>query len=314
MTSDESPLDVAASSYRVCLDPVASASFEHQAPAAGSPSGRATGTLLEAAFVDPAYPWPPEEGRGPRAVELRPSLALPRSADEGGADSGGAEEGDEEVSLSPSMVSSDEEEPEDGFQEERPKFRTKKINATETVVSTKGRLWWKRVITEEVVSEKEVRIDEQGNVITDLEATQRQRDFNERRRATELDRVQRRRAKEARRAERRRRVAAKRRQRRREARATERHRHVPAGVLIYRLDTSSRAVTLVSGPHRKTDAENLLQRTTVGHAAPDGDVSPRRGILITDAKTGMKRTLVACEQRTAVAWLEVIDMMLAGAR
>ena len=151
-------------------------------------------------------------------------------------------------------------------------------------------------------------------MITDQEVTERQRDFNDRRRTTELDGSQQREAKEARRAERGRRIAAKRKQRRREARAAERYRRVPEGVLIYRLDTSNRTVTLVSGPSSNTDMETLLRKTVVGHAKPDGDEPSRRGILITDAETGMKRTLVACEQRTAIAWLESMDMMLAGVR
>ena len=39
------------------------------------------GTILEAAFVDPAYSWPAEEGQGQNAIELQASLNLVRDAD-----------------------------------------------------------------------------------------------------------------------------------------------------------------------------------------------------------------------------------------
>lgn len=315
MTSGESPQDAAAS-YRTRppspsgphpTDPVAGVSSGREAPMAGSAAGRTTGTILEAAFVDPAYPWPPAEGQGKHAIELQASTELLRSA----AADGDADDGDEDVSLSPSLVSSDEEE--EDREEPRPKFRAKKIHGVETVVSKKGSLCCKRDVAEEVVSEKEVRVDEGGHLVTDQEATARQQDFTQRRRDAERDRARRTEEKEARRAERGRRIAAKRQRRRREARAAERYRRVPEGVLIYRLDTSDRTVTLVSGPSSNTDVDGLLRRTVVGHAKPDGEEPSRRGILVTDAETGAKRTLVACEQRTAIAWLESMDMMLAGA-
>ena len=159
MTSGESPQD-AASSYRTRppspsgphpTDPVAGVSSGREAPVAGS--GRATGTILEGAFVDPAYPWPPAEGQGKHAIELQASTALLRSAEERDAGE------DEEVSLSPSMVSSEEEGQDDDAQE-APKFEKKKISGVETVVSTKGRFCCKRIVTEEIVSEKEVHVDE----------------------------------------------------------------------------------------------------------------------------------------------------------
>lgn len=42
-----------------------------------------TGTTLEAAFVDPAYTWPPEEGVGKNAIELQASTALLMNAGPG---------------------------------------------------------------------------------------------------------------------------------------------------------------------------------------------------------------------------------------
>jgi len=53
-------------------------SRQNYAPPPGKPAG---GTILEAAFVDPAYEWPPEEGVGKNAIELQASTALLLSAD-----------------------------------------------------------------------------------------------------------------------------------------------------------------------------------------------------------------------------------------
>lgn len=41
-----------------------------------SSNSKWTGTILEAAFVDPAYQWPPKDGEGTNAVELEASTAL----------------------------------------------------------------------------------------------------------------------------------------------------------------------------------------------------------------------------------------------
>ena len=40
------------------------------------------GTILEAAFVDPAYSWPPSEGQGKNAIELQASAALLEDKDD----------------------------------------------------------------------------------------------------------------------------------------------------------------------------------------------------------------------------------------
>jgi hypothetical protein len=39
-------------------------------------AGLMNGTILEAAFVDPAYPWPPVDGQGKNAIELQASAKL----------------------------------------------------------------------------------------------------------------------------------------------------------------------------------------------------------------------------------------------
>lgn len=46
------------------------------------PQSSNPGTLLEAAFVDPAYAWPPEDGQGRNAIELQASLQLAGDCDD----------------------------------------------------------------------------------------------------------------------------------------------------------------------------------------------------------------------------------------
>jgi len=302
--SGESPQD-AASSYKNSAPPSGPNPI---APTSGVSSGRestamathkgVSGTILEAAFVDPAYSWPPAEGQGKNAIELQASTALMKSAAPDDPNLITLE--DEEVSLSPSMMSSDDE---GDAEERRPKFKLKNVTGVETIVTTKGKFCCKRNVEEQVLNSEEIRVDEDGNPVTDAEATERQQAFTDRRHAAKIGRDQRR-------EERQRRILAKKKKKRRERRALERYSRVPEGILIYRLDTSDRTIQLVSGPSSNTDMDNLMESLVVTHAKPGSDPS-RRGIVVTDAD-GKKHDLIACEQRTSIAWLESMDMMLAS--
>lgn len=86
------------------------------------------------------------------------------------------------------------------------------------------------------------------------------------------------------------------------------YRNVPEGLFIYRLDTSTAELTLVSPPNPKTDRKNLVREMVVAHAYPSLDES-RRGIVVIGVD-GTETTLIACDQRTALTWLEVIDLMI----
>ena len=290
-----------------------------------------TGTILEAAFVDPAYSWPPAEGQGKNAIELQASTALMKSASKGGGGVDSMDWEDEEISLSPSLISTDDgmmSSPTNGkntnngdaassASASRPKFHVKKVTGVETISSTKGKLCCKRQVQEEVLHTSEIRVDEYGNPITDAEATARQREYNEQRRrqantttTTTNNNTSKPGTKAQRHAERQRRILAKKKKKRREHRAAERYRRVPEGILVYRLDTSDRTITLVSGPSSNTNMETLLRSMIVVRAKPGSDRA-RRGIVITGAD-GNQHTLVACEQRTAISWLESMDMLLAS--
>ncbi|KAL7484409.1 hypothetical protein ACHAW6_010050 [Cyclotella cf. meneghiniana] len=274
-------------------------------PAAGVSDGKSTpvsgayrastGTILEAAFVDPAYSWPPAEGQGKNAIELQASTALIKSA------SPGEDVDDDDVSLTPSLMSSDDER---DAVPPRPRFRTKKVTRLESAGKARSSFFFCcKAPEEQVVTQHEVRVNEQGDEITDEEATRLQNEYTQKRAAAKS-------SKEERRQQRQARILAKQKKKRREARAKERYKRVPEGILVYRLDTSDRTVTLVSGPSSNTNMNTLLQKMVVVHAKPSSDKS-RRGIVLTGSH-GETHELVACEQRTAIAWLESMDMMLAG--
>ena len=80
--------------------------------------------------------------------------------------------------------------------------------------------------------------------------------------------------------------------------------------MIYRLDTATRTLSLMSEPHHKTDRSKIIDEMVVSHARPSTDRT-RRGMHITGVD-GRSVKLVACEQRTAIAWLEAMDLMLAN--
>ena len=102
---------------------------------------------------------------------------------------------------------------------------------------------------------------------------------------------------------------SKKKKKRRKHRKSKDNRTVPEGILIYRLDTADRSIRLVSEPSSNTDVDNLLTHMVVAEAKPGNDKS-RRAIELVGVD-GSKATLVACEQRSAIAWLEAMDMMLA---
>jgi hypothetical protein len=88
----------------------------------------------------------------------------------------------------------------------------------------------------------------------------------------------------------------------------ERYNRVPEGILIYRLNTSNHTLTLVSPPSSQTDKSTLVENMIIASAKPSTDKS-RRGIDLVGID-GTKTTLIACEQRTAIAWCEAMDMMM----
>jgi hypothetical protein len=284
MMSGESPQDATSAANSAPLPNIPSG----KSPPISSTYRSSNGTILEAAFVDPAYSWPPAEGQGKNAIELQASTALIKNVSPNEAD-------DDDISLTPSLMSSDDE----GATTPRPRFRTKKVSDTSS--TSRGFLCCKSA--EEQVIQHEIRVDEHGNEISDEEAMRLQREYTQNRDTAKSSKAARKQEREAR-------IAAKKKKKRRELRAKERYKRVPEGILVYRLDTSDRTVTLVSGPSSNTDLNTLLQSMVVVHAKPSTDKS-RRGIILTGSN-GETHELIACEQRTSIAWLESMDMMLAG--
>lgn len=228
------------------------------APQSTAPKSKWTGTILEAAFVDPAYNWPPNEGEGVHAVELEASPYLLAKAEDDNA---------EELKYPPV-----------------PKMTGKKQVITETETYTVARCGVFKCCKseEQVVNTHTKRIP-----VDPAEKERLQREYLEKR---EMVRKKRKEKKED----------------------QEKYARVPDGVLIYRLDTSARTVSLISAPNSNTDLSTLMTDIVVTDAYPSKSAS-RRGIILVD-ENGKVYELIACEQRSATSWMEALNMMLGKGR
>lgn len=196
------------------------------------------GTTLEAAFVDPAYPWPPVDGQGKNAIELQ--AAMNDDSDDATTDSTKAS-----------------------------------MQMPKKPVGMKKRFGWcgsKKNADDAVISDYEQQ---------KKAAQQARLDYKARKKEKEKDK-----------------------------RKSSRYTRVPEGILIYRLDTATRTLKLMSPPHANTNMDTLVEEMVIQSSKPSADMS-RRGIDL-KGDSGKTTTLVACEQRTAIAWLEATDMMLAN--
>lgn len=220
-------------------------SMIQESPAPESAKFGAFGTVLEAAFVDPAYTWPPPEGEGKNAIELQASVSLMANADGDDGSIATTESQKRRMRIPP-----------------KPKSNSsggglfgccKSDNAV--VVHD-----WELARKEAIAARKEHYS-----------------------------------AKKA---------------RSKEYRKKNRYSNVPEGILIYRLDTSNQTLTLMSQPNRETKTKEIVQEIIIATASPSLDKS-RRGIIVTSTE-GKTYTLVATEQRTAISWLEAMDLMLAN--
>ncbi len=229
-------------------------------PASQSPtnnhSNMQVGTILEGAFIDPAYSWPPAEGEGKNAVEI--------------------------VSK-PTHETSPEEE--DLSYPEVPKIKARRKVVTETEIVEQGRCFglFRCCKTQDAV----VNTHTETIPVDPAEKERLRSEYLEKRDA----------------------VKKKRKERRRMQREQEKkYPIVPEGVLIYRLDTSQKLITLISAPNSNTDMANLMTEIVVADASPSR-ASNRRGIILT-GENGETFEIVACEQRTATSWMETLNMML----
>jgi hypothetical protein len=122
------------------------------------------------------------EGQGKNSIALQASTAMMRNADPkyfawGDNDN---DIDDEEVSLSPSMMSTNDEDEYGGNGGwGRSKFRVRQILVVERVNTTRGKLCCKRNVVEEVYDTREVRVDSDGNEISDAESNARKCEYTE---------------------------------------------------------------------------------------------------------------------------------------
>ena len=212
------------------------------------PESAPCGTILEAAFVDPAYSWPPADGQGKNAIELQASLKLLSEGD------------DDQDSV---------------FTTESALARMRPPSAPRPRAS-----FFSCCRSNAVVSPEEMRRYEEEKA----RAAEARREHL----AAKADYIT---AKD------------------KAARRANKYSTVPEGILIYRLDTQKGYLQLVSSPHALTNLERLVQECVVVAAVPYGSPS-RRTLQITD-EHGKTHLLTACEQRTATAWLETMNLMVA---
>ena len=223
------------------------------------------GTVLEAAFVDPAYQWPSPEGVGKNAIELQASVNI--------------------------MLDDNDSVKTTESQKER-----MTIPENPAIAKKKKSRWWNCC-----------RSGGDSAIMSLAEYEKAKRSALKHRKKH----------------------YAEKKARAKELRMKNRYNRVPEGILIYRLDTATQTVSLMSEIHSKTDEETLCRDITVVSARPSPDKN-RRGMILTaidndgdneeentesdnkEKKKTKEITLVACEQRTAIAWLEAIDLMLAN--
>jgi len=228
------------------------------------------GTILEAAFVDPAYQWPPPDGQGKNAIELKASQSLMEDLEHG------------DTEFNPTSQTLEKK-------KNTQMVGKKGVRTTKTVVeeSSYRGFWCCKWDVKNHVVENERQdpftVDEHGNVVP-IKSAATGSVAPEQAAATantaEDDR-------------------------------NLRYGKVPEGVLIYRLNTTTRKLQLLSEPHSNTNLDELVRELTIKKASPAKKDKSRRGIDLV-GEDGTKCTLVACEQRTATAWLEVLEMMLGG--
>ncbi len=228
------------------------------APPQAKATGKWTGTILEAAFVDSAYSWPPNEGEGRNAVEMEADALLMAKAD-------------------------NDIKAEDLRYPTLPKIKTKKKVVTETEIITVSRCGFMKCCK----TEEQIVSTHTKHVPVDPEEKKRLKSEYMHKRAQ---------------------VKRNRKEKRMQRLMEEKYAHVPDGVLIYRLDTKARTVTLISAPNSNTDMAHLMTDITVTDACPSNS-SSRRGIMLTD-DNGQKHELIACEQRSATSWMEALNLML----
>ena len=223
-----------------------------------------TGTILEAAFVDPAYSWPPKDGEGRNAIELQASVLLLNDKNGGDDDSLATTETEKRRMRLP----------------RKPKLQEE----GETLPPPPKAKWWQCCRNNEAV--------------VDTSNAEALRQYHERKSLAKEARLSHKLSKRE-----------KLRQKEKEYRRKNRYNSVPEGILVYRLDTSTAELSLMSQPHAQTDLHKLIVEMKVAKARPNSDKS-RRGIDF-EGEDGTIATLVACEQRTATAWLEAASIMLA---
>eukprot|EP00587_Corethron_hystrix_P003447 CAMPEP_0113297168 /NCGR_PEP_ID=MMETSP0010_2-20120614/143_1 /TAXON_ID=216773 ORGANISM="Corethron hystrix, Strain 308" /NCGR_SAMPLE_ID=MMETSP0010_2 /ASSEMBLY_ACC=CAM_ASM_000155 /LENGTH=840 /DNA_ID=CAMNT_0000150013 /DNA_START=155 /DNA_END=2677 /DNA_ORIENTATION=- /assembly_acc=CAM_ASM_000155 len=245
-----------------------------------------SGTVLEAAFVDPAYMWPPEDGVGSLAIELQATEKLLEGVDHDAAQ------------LAKKVAR---------LELEQQKKREAEVSAAVLARNdVRGGSAEEETVTREVrfggcfacCRDSSGQVDARADGRKSKAATPKEDDLSDEEEEDEDEDDP---------------LAADMKSIRSAPRSTReledrtRYSRVPEGILVYRLDTRDNTIELLSPPHQNTDVESLLTYMVVNAARPG--TSSRREVVLTGLD-GQVHSLEACEQRTAISWLEAIEMML----
>ena len=179
------------------------------------------GTILEAAFVDPAYDWPPPDGVGKNAIELQASINL--------------------------------------------------IDDDDSVRTTESQK--QRMTIPEKPNMDDLKGGKKRGCFGFLNCCKSGGD------AAIMDLAEYENAKRAALQARKEHYAEKK-ARAKQLRMKSRYSRVPEGIQIYRLDTATQTISLMSEPHSKTDVKKLVHEMVVASARPSPDKS-RRGMILT---------------------------------
>lgn len=233
------------------------------------------GAILEAAFIDPTHSWPPEEGQGKNAIELQASTVLLQTVDP-------------QILVTDDF--SDDIDDANLKEPDMPKLKTcrKITTTTETVTTYRGGIFRCCKSSDAIVNTHSEKLP-----VNPAEKARLKAEFLEKKaRVRSLRNEKEHRAK----------------QRRRLRNEREKYARVPEGIVIYRLDTSNRTLTLRNNPASNKKFGALIEDMVITDARPGPDTSRR--VIRLSGDGGEIVELVACEQRTAIAWMEALDMML----
>jgi len=253
----------------------------------------ASGVILESAFVDPAYSYQAAEGQGKHAIELQATPFLLQKVETSDELSNVCDTTTDSSSTRQTTFSDIEKQAERELKRHQ---RTKMTSTKEMVETYRGYGWFKCCKSTDILTERhnhedpvwikreaelKAKLDEASRMNVERQQKENQEEEEHGQNHDEGDE---------------------------EEFSQSKYGKVNEGLLVYRLNTGDNTMKLVSRPSSNTNKDTLMREMVITGARPSGDKT-RRGIYVT-GQNGNEILLTACEQRTAISWLEAMDIML----